>query len=226
MITLAHGDDLEKLEDSIVATVSTLKSERIDGSKIKVRELEEKLLGESLFGDEILFIIENIYKNKAKKEIFNFLKSNSKSFSAVFVERSKLNKRDLGALEFEKIEEYVLPQYYFKFLDDFYPHNAKSLSTLYNQLLKNMTSEQIYYSLIKRMRGLMAVKYGLFSHSEIARFAPWQLGKIRSQARMWDEKSLSEFYKKLYEVEVKMKSSALPLSLEKYLDILIRTELN
>ena len=61
---------------------------------------------------------------------------------------------------------------------------------------------------------------------EVGRFAPWQLGKLKQQARMWTEGELLSFYKKIFEIEVKMKSGGLPTSLEKYLDIVIRTELN
>lgn len=226
MITLVHGDDLEKIENHLVEVSSKKKLERIEASKIKTKELEEKLLGESLFGDERLYLIESFFKNKGKKELLGVIQANRENISLVFVERVKLTKRDLAFLKFDHISEYFLPQYYFKFLDEFYPKNGANLSNLYVELLKTMTAEQVFYSLVKRIRALIAVKFNLTTHSEIARFAPWQLGKLKSQARMWEEKTLADFYKKLYEVEVKMKSGGLPVTLEKYLDILIRTELN
>lgn len=226
MISLVYGDDLEKIEDHLVKIASKKKLERVEGSKIKTKELEEKLVSESLFGEEASYLIENFFRNKNKKDLLKVIQENGENLSLVFVERTKLNKRDLAFLKFDHISEYFLPQYYFKFLDDFYPNNGKNTSKLYADLLKTMTAEQIFYSLVKRMRALIAVKYNLTTHSEIARFAPWQLGKLNSQARMWEEKALVDFYKKLYEVEVKMKSGGLFVSLEKSLDILIRTELN
>lgn len=226
MITLIHGDDSEKIETSLISIISKTKPIRIDGVKIKLKELEEQILGGSLFGEESIFIIENIFKNKNKKELLNLIKENSDNFFGVFVERGKVNKRDLLNIKFDSIVEHLLPQYYFKFLDDFYPKNGKILANLYNELLKTMTAEQIYYSLVKRIRGLIAVKLGMTNHSEIARFAPWQLGKLKQQAQMWTEEELVIFYKKLFEIEVKMKTSALPVTVEKYLDMMIRTELN
>ena len=226
MITLIHGDDSEKIETSLISIISKTKPIRIDGGKVKLKEFEEQILGGSLFSEESVFIIENIFKNKKKKELLDLVKENNDNFSAVFVERGKVNKRDLLNIKFDSIVEHLLPQYYFKFLDDFYPQNGKSLANLYNELLKTMTAEQVYYSLVKRIRGLIAVKLGMTNHSEIARFAPWQLGKLKQQVRMWTEEELLSFYKKLFEIEVKMKSSNLPLSLEKYLDMMIRTELN
>lgn len=226
MITLIYGDDLEKVERSLIGIVSNSKTDRIDGSTIRMKELEEKLLGGSLFGEENIFIIENIFKNKSKKELFEIVKKNQDNFSGVFVERGKVSKRDLSSLKFNVVIKNSLPQYYFKFLDDFYPNNEKRLSILYNELLKTMTAEQIYYSLVKRIRGLIAVKLDMANHSEITRFAPWQLGKLKQQAKFWDEKSLIDFYKKLFEIEIKMKSGNLPTTVEKYLDMMIRTELN
>lgn len=226
MITLIHGDDSEKIETSLISIISKTKPIRIDGAKVKLKGLEEQILGGSLFGEESIFIIEGIFKNKNKKELLNLIKENSDNFFGVFVERGKVNKRDLLNIKFDSIVEHLLPQYYFKFLDDFYPKNGKILANLYNELLKTMTAEQIYYSLVKRIRGLIAVKLGMTNHSEIARFAPWQLGKLKQQAQMWTEEELVIFYKKLFEIEVKMKTSALPVTVEKYLDMMIRTELN
>lgn len=226
MITLIHGDDLEKLEKSIIDLTSGTKVERIDGTKAKIKELEEKILGKSLFGDECIFLIEGLFKSKVKKELIQFIFLHAEDLSIVLIERSKLNKRDLGAYKFNAVIEHTLPQYYFKFLDDFYPGNSKNLEKLYNELLKTMTAEQIYYSLIKRIRSLIAVKTSALSHSEIVRFAPWQIGKLKQQAKFWQEKDLVDFYKKLFEIETKMKSSQMPSALDKYLDMTIITELN
>ncbi len=226
MITLIYGDDLEKIEKSLIDMTSGTKTFRLDGSKIKFKELEEQLLGESLFGEKNLFLIENLFKSKNKKELLEFVYSQKENCSIILIERSKLTKKDLTNYKFNLVLEHLLPQYYFKFLDDFYPNNGKSLDALYNELLKNMTAEQIYYSLIKRIRALIAVKSGALGHSEIARFAPWQIGKLKRQASFWTEDKLVDFYKKLFEIEKKMKSSGLPTSLEKYIDITIITELN
>src|SRR3989344_6189308 len=155
MITLIHGDDSEKIETSLISLISKTKPIRIDGVKVKLKEFEEQILGGSLFGEESIFVIENIFKNKKKKELFNLIKENNDTFSGVFVERGKVNKRDLLNIKFDSIVEHLLPQYYFNFLDDFYPQNGKSLVNLYTKLLKTMTAEQIYYSLVKRIRGLI-----------------------------------------------------------------------
>jgi len=226
MITLIHGDNAEKVEESVISLTKGDKKERIDGAKVKIKELEEKLLGGSLFGEESIFIIDGLFKNKKKKELFEFLLAHKDNLSIILVERSKLNKRDLSALKFDSVAEHSLPQYYFKFLDDFYPGNGKNLQKIYEELLKTMTAEQVYYSLVKRIRALIAIKTGAVTHSEINRFAPWQMGKLSQQARLWQESELIDFYKKLFEIEVKMKSSQMPVSLQKYLDITIITELN
>lgn len=225
-MTLIHGDDLEKIEKEIVSFSSKGKVTRLDGVKIKLKELEEQLLGESLFGEQEIFIIENLFKNKSKKELLGFILSHKEAIVTVLIERKKLNKRDLGSYKFDSIVSHQLPQYYFKFLDELYPKNNRNLATYYSELLKSMTAEQIFYSVIKRLRALIVVKNGVSSHSEIARFAPWQTGKLKSQASFWQEDELINFYKQMFEIEKKMKTSSLPVTLEKYLDMTILTELN
>lgn len=226
MITLIYGDDLEKIEDELIRLTSGKTTIRLDGSKIQLKNLEEELLGSSLFGDESTFLVENLFKNKKKKELLEFIFAHGKNLSIILVERVKLTKRDLAALKIDSLKEYLLPQFYFKFLDDLMPKNGKALSVTYNSLLKSMTSEQIFYSLIKRVRALIAVKTGATTHSEIVRFAPWQMGKLKQQANVWDEDGLVNFYHKLYETEKKMKTSSLPVTLEEYIDIMLITELN
>ncbi len=226
MISLIHGDDLERIEKTLIDLTLKSKIVRIDGVKIKKKELEEILLGGSLFGEESLFVIDSLYKSKNKKELLEFISIHKDSLTAILVERSKITKRDLGLIKADSVSEFALPQYYFKFLDEIYPGNSKSLDRVYRELLKTMGAEQIFYSVIKRVRALIAVRSGANSHSEIVRFAPWQLGKLRQQASFWREEDLVAFYNKLFEIEKKMKSSALPLGLEKYLDIMLITELN
>lgn len=225
MITLVYGDDLEAVEFKTVELLKNKEFERVDGSKIKFKDIEEKLLGKSLFGGEKTFLIENLLKNKAKKEIFKLIEENE-GLDLILIERSKLNKRDLAIFKFGKVSDHILPQYYFKFLDDFRPGNSLELAKLYQNLLKSMSAEQVFYSLIKRVRALIAVKTNNLNHSEVSRFAPWQMGKLKSQASFWTQKELFNFYKVLFEIELKMKSSQLPLSLEKYIDIAILSELN
>lgn len=225
MITLIYGDDLEKIEKSIIDLTSGNQFERVDGSKVKIADLEEKLLGDSLFGDKNIFLIENIFKNKSKKDLLTII-INQAEVRIILVERVKLTKRDLGSFKFDSVVEHTLPQMYFKFLDDFYPGNSKILTLMYKQLLKTTTPEQIFYSLVKRIRTLIAVKTNTSNHSEIIRLAPWQISRLKSQSRLWDENKLFSFYKKLFDLEVKMKSSQLPIALEEYLDTMIITELN
>lgn len=226
MVTLIHGDDLEKIEKSLLDLSRGIESLRIDGSKVKLKTLETELLDGSLFGEQKLFIVENIYKNKLKKDLFQFLTDQKDNLNVILVERKKLTKKDVSVIKFNMINEHLLPQFYFKFLDEFYPGNRINTEKYYTQLLNSLEAEQIFYSIIKRIRALIAIKMNLDSHSEISRFAPWQLGKMRSQARFWTEDELINFYKRLYEIERKMKSSELTVNLKKYLDILILTELN
>lgn len=228
MIYILHGDDVSvsrKRATELLEEVSVTIS--LDGKSLSKKLLEDELVSQSLFLDTKGILVENFFlKNKQKKEISEYLNEANPQEVIVFWEGDTVRKNAIPSIKNIRIEEYKLPQNYFNFLDNLRPHNARQSHILYESLLTSYSAEQILYSLIKRIRSLLIVQ----SHEEnlfkeTKGYAPWQLKKMQSQAMAWKGENLNNFYKSLFQTEVKMKSGGLPTKLSLHLDILILSQL-
>lgn len=228
MIYILHGDDAvssRKRATELFKNVSTTVS--LDGKNLKEEEIAQSLVTQSLFGESYGVLIDNfLLKNKQKKDIEKLLNSREWDTLVVFWESDKIRKNLTFAFKQAKVEEFKLPQNYFAFLDNLVPRSGRKQFTLYQSLLATYAAEQIFYALVKRVRALKIIKEGKESElKETAGFAPWQLSRLKSQAALWQDDKLDTFYKKLFQIEVNLKSGGLSMPLTKHLDILILSQL-
>lgn len=228
MIYILHGDDTAKSRKSIDDLKGDFKFVYINGVKSSLGEILDKISTQSIFDEKIGFIIERFLSKKRKlKEMIDLVQGSVPANSLIIFWEDKLLTGALPKQENTKIIEFKLPKYYFQFLDSLHPNNSYNLHRLYEDLLKSMSSEQLYYSIIKRVRQLRIVSGGDESSiEETARLAPWQVSRLKNQATKWSEKDLMDFYNRLFDIEIRMKTSNIPTTLDKYIDILILTDLN
>lgn len=222
---LLHGDDTVASRKFLTGLVEGFKANTFDGNNLSVAGLEEAVLSRGLFAEKEAVIVENLLSRNAKKKDFiGFL--NSAKFDTLLIlwEDKKLPKTSFKGLHDFKIEEFLLPVYYFQFLDKLFPGNKKQVFELYQKLLASYAPEQLLFSLTKRVRLLLILNSGGKSE-ELSNMPPWMLSKLKGQARMWPGSTLVSFYNKLQEAEVKLKTGKLPVDLSKHLDILILTKL-
>lgn len=225
MFYLLHGDDTAYSRKKITELIGVLKTSHLDGAKLDTATLEVSLASESLFSEKEALMIEYFFsKNKKKKEIIDFLNKYSFQKTIIFWENKKIIKTSFQKLKNLEVLEFSLPQVYFDFLDNFTPQKVSNVYQMYHLLLLTTEPTQIFYSLIKRLRALLIIQSGGRS-LEIERLSPWQLSKLRNQVRFWPKEKLVNFYKKLQDTEIKLKSGGLPLGLSKHLDILILSDL-
>jgi len=232
MVILIHGDDTQAVvtsSDRVVHGYPIII--RIDLKRDGADELIRSLGTNALFADKKAVVVSGITSLKGKtahkvyQEIMNY--NSQKETLVCIVEQSVLSTSILKSFSEAKIEVYKLPKYFFTFLDNLIPKKGKSERELFHKLLAQNAPEQLFYALVNRIRLLLLVSsvYGMESE-EVRRMSDWQLQKIKQQTTYWDKSKLINFYKKLYDIEVGMKTSKLPLGLASHLDILISTELN
>ncbi len=222
---LLHGDDTAKSRNFLQELTEGFELTILEGKSLALNLFEENLVSSSLFEVEKAVVVENlISKNAKKKEFVSLLNNYNGPFLTILWEDKKLTKTQFGSLKNFEIKEFLLPQYYFQFLDSFTQGNGKRLFSLYHELLTTYSEEQVFYSLLKRLRILVVLSGGSMT-DEIAKMAPWQISKLKQQLRQWKNDKLLNFYKTLQETEIKLKSGRLPLGLSKHLDILILSEL-
>ncbi len=227
MIYVLHGDDSAASRSYVSTLIGKIKTITLDGRTISHSQIDEHLISKSLFGEEKIIVIENFFsKNKKKKEIFKLISEGDYKGDIVFWEDTKLTPATLNLLKGIDVKAFLLPQYYFQFLDSFTPESPQRVFALYHQLLQNMTSEQIFYSLVKRIRQLTILRMNETKNSkETNNIQDWQLSKLRAQAEKWNMRNLLKFFQTLQETEIKLKSGGLSTELSKHLDILILTQL-
>lgn len=222
---LLHGDDTASSRKFYLSLTESYQVTSLEGKNLLVKDLEEKLVSTSLFDENKAVVIENLLsKNVKKKDFVNFLNDEKSQTLTILWEDKRLPKTSYRSLKDVSVRDFLLPQNYFQFLDSFAPKNGNKLFKMYHELLLTMSAELVFYSLIKRVRLLVVLANGS-TISELSKMAPWQVGKLKSQLRLWKKDELLSFFKNLADTEIEMKTGKLPLGLSKHLDILILTQL-
>lgn len=224
MIYVLHGDDITASRKRLGQICEEKHVISLDGKSLLKSELEEKLLSTGLFEDEKVVVIENITKNAKKKELLALLDSSITSNTIIIWEDKKALKTVFSVLKNAKNEEFTLPTYYFKFLDNISPQYKKESFVFYHKLLETYAPEQLLFSLIKRSRQLVIVSTGERT-DEIMKMSSWQLSNLQKQVRLWKKENLKSFYEALKQTEIKLKTGGLPVSLSKHLDIILLSKL-
>lgn len=222
---LLHGDDISSSRRLLTGLTEGFQVVTLDGRSLVIKDLEEKLLSTTLFDEDRAVVVENLLSKNAKKQEFvQFINAQTNTILLVLWEDKKLLKTAFSMLKNITVQEFLLPSHYFQFLDSFTPGKNKYIYSLYHELLSTMSAEQIFYSLLKRLR-LLVILANESTVSDLSKMAPWQLSKLKQQVRLWEKEKLIKVYQKLIDTEIFLKTGKLPVGLSKHLDILILSEL-
>ena len=225
MIYLLHGDDTAASRKYLTDLVEGLTVTTFDGKSLTIPTLEEAISSGGLFGEAKAVVIEGLFaKNAKKKDFVTFLNNHEVQIILVLWEEKKILKTSFASLKKASVQDFLLPSYYFQFLDNFAPSNKKNSFLLYQKLLTNYAPEQLFFSLLKRVR-LLAILASGSNTQELAKMSPWQMNNLQKQVRMWKKDSLLRVYEALKQTEIRLKTGKLPVSLSKHLDIVILSEL-
>lgn len=227
MIYFLHGDSQllsrQKLED-LVNQAKKRQREiiRIDGKSTSLTEIKQALESQSLFGGEKLVVLEGLLvkqKSKEKDEIINYLKTNDFSCGLIIWEPKEISSSITKKLPKNwQIFVFKTPAVIFKFLDSLKPKNTTQMLTLLRSSIKVESPEMTFYMLASRTRQLIIAfdlgKEGLSG-------APWQIGKLVSQAKKFSLERLIKLYKKLLEIDTNIKTGKTLMPLDWHLDVLL-----
>lgn len=226
MIIIIHGDDTVSSRKYFLDQKRDITDPlTFDGEKVTITDLVQIFEGGSLFSDEKVVFIEELFKRKAGKdlsEIISYL--NTAKFGNVFIWEGKtLGKSALSLFPKATHKTFTLPQSLFQFLDRMQPENKEDLVRLFRQTLKSADSELVFYMLVRQFRLLLAVFDRVEKNSidELSRLAPWQKSKLQRQAGFFSLEKLKNLYQKLYTIDFAQKTSSSPLSLTKQIDFFL-----
>lgn len=227
MFFVIHGTDLAASRlyflDILQKKYITL---RFDGNSITETDVVQSLEGGELFASKKAIAIENLLSKKRQgKELQNLLSQLQKAANnhdIVLWEEKQLSKQQLKNLSTATIKECSYPVTLFLFLETLFPRNGKKTVLLFHQTLQTVEPEVILFLLIRHVRLLLALSSeGSETIDEIKTLAPWQKSKLRSQASRFSQKELIDLYQKLYQLDLQLKTGALPFSLPHAIDILL-----
>jgi DNA polymerase III delta subunit len=196
----------------------------LEGDGLTFDQLFQNTENKSLFGSEQTILVENFFtKNKSiaieTKKIVEYVNSN-KDLSIIFWESTELSKTSQALLKNATVKTFSFPQILFTFLDNVRPSNSEMLIRLFHELKLTMEPELIFFMLVRQFRIMLGLE-GTDKIDEVKRMAPWQLGKMQKQARMFGEDRLKSNYQKLFEMDLALKTGKIPYSLERSIDFFL-----
>lgn len=230
MITIIHGDDISASRNYFSELRQKNKNSVIfDANKITITDLVQNIEGSGLFNDTKTLFIEDLLTklkktDKETKEILSFIAKNSKTANFILWESKEIQKRDLSIFKDATVKFFKLPKNIFLFLDNLKPGNSKSILKLFHEALDaDVKEELILFMMQRQFRILLALSDSTNNESidELVRLAPWQMGRLENQAKLFSELSLKKIYKKLYEIELGQKTGTLNLSLVQAIDFFL-----
>lgn len=221
-VILIHGNDSEKLQQRLNKFIdSALKRGwHLDRLSENADKIGEKIKGVSLFGQESLFLLEN--PQKLNKTRLSFIKQQKKTLDGTLVIYSEtiVSKTVLGTLpKVDKEEKYELPVLIWKFLDSFYPGNAKECLKLFHKILKKEPAEKILALLSSYLRDVAIAK----KDKELLGYPSWRLSKLSKTAEKFKNNDLKKIIRKFSSADVSAKTGR--GNLANLLDLIILTRL-
>lgn len=228
MITLIHGENINASRtelDRIKKTAAMKEIRIVDGKNIELSTLTQALQSSSLFGNEILVVIEQLFGQILKKTTLikdraKILQKKSDDINVVLWEDRELGKTAINELDPHcKILLFDLPKTLFQFLDGIQPNTRKTVLTLYQQTIATEPPELIHNLLVKRIRQLIMICDGVSPPGITA----WQAGRLTKQAKLFTITKLLSMYQNLTVIEHAVKSGATPFRLSQLTQQLLLT---
>lgn len=222
-ISIFHGDGTvisRQLLQNAIAQDKSLGHEirTLDGDKLAPADLDSTLATASLFSIETI-VIENLLSRLRSKDKDACLESLAKyngDKNILLWEKKEISKPNLAKLGQAKISTSKAPTALFSFMESIEPGNAKQALELMHQVLESTEDIIVFTMLARQLSYLIIIK-----SATSPKFAPWQLGKLRSQASKWEGKQLESFIAQLLKIDLSVKTGATKLSYADHLDILL-----
>jgi len=215
MLNIFHGDNLTASRNALNNFIDQYKNKnqsnqeiiRLNAEKLPIEELTQALESTALFASNRLIIIENLFsqiKSKNKNQLIEYFLSQDFSEKSVVLWERKLitpaNLKKLAKLN-AQIQLFKTPPVIFKFLDSFKPNNQKTVLSFYHQCLKHSPAEMIFYMLHRRISQLIQAKDEKYQ----LKAAPWQIGKLKSQAKNFNLNQLLKIHSQLLQIDYQIK---------------------
>jgi hypothetical protein len=224
MITILHGSHTEASRSDLMRRKNeSRKSDirTIDGKTADDTAITQALESTSLFGSEVLVILERVFQNRTKtpKRIQSLAKilAGCGSTDVIIWEEKELTPSVLNAIPGADVRLFAIPPQIFSFLDSIKPGAGSILLSKYSELIRSEAPEFIFSMLAKRLRQLILVTDSVTPPG----MKPWQVNRLTTQANSFTMEQHIGMYKRLCSIEREVRSGTSAFSLEKHTELFL-----
>lgn len=225
MVTLLHGNNIVASRNKLIEIKQEFKGEIVvfDGKTVSLEKLVQATEGGSLFSENKLIIIENLYSHPLKtqlKTLIDYLINIKTSFEIILWEENELSKTTLKNFPSSwKIKTFSIPKVIFTFVDNLKPGNHKKMLNLLNLARKNGCGDNfIFLMMVRQTRLLLLAK-----DKTLSSLPSWMMRKLFHQEKNFSKAELLNLYKKLLLTDINQKTGNTPYTLREELDLLLAT---
>lgn len=205
-IVVISGEDTTKSRNRYSQIISGVKKKGWEIIRINEDQtlISEKLRGNSLFPEEILFAIDDI--KKIPLPDIKWIGNNADKYdgSLLVYCSGKLPVSTKNALpKSSSFETFDLPKIIFQFLESFYPKNAKNTLKLFEELLNDNPVEVVMLMLARHLRDM----YWVMEGGKGMNLPSWRASKLKFQASKFTKEMLQDTISTLADIDIKSKTS-------------------
>lgn len=226
MLTIICGEDTAASREQLRTLKQNYKKKGFLVQYVTPKDLPEILKSNDgvidLFGQESVYTVENIssvYKGRGKSEFKTAIDelSRHEKLHVIDWENGK------SAYELTTLKKLTNSFYeskpqrsIFQLLDMTTPGNIQGFISTLRSVQETQDNMFIYTLLWRHVRKLLLAADGIFDKKT----APWQKGKLQTQARSWPKEKLVSFYEGLVKIDFGMKTSSSTFDIRESIEIL------
>lgn len=209
---ILHGEDANKSYGRLIVLTDDLKVKQVeiitqDAQEIEITNLRQEIGSNGLFGSTKCYIIKNLLsgsKSKNKDKIIEVLTQQT-DHEVILWENKSLSATILKKFPKATVEVFTISPVIFKFLDSLRPQNTNKILLSWKTLLKEGTEpEFVFAMLVRQVKLLIQAKSG----PTFIKLAPYPMRLITQQATYFTLDHLLDLYKKLNEIDIKIKTGS------------------
>jgi len=222
MITLIHGDNIEASRAELMRLTGAAKGKDVRElhGTIEPSQLTQALESSSLFGEDTLVVIENLFGKLGRKiKLIESLAAIIKAShnDVVLWEDKELGTTAIKSLGNATVTLFKTPAIIFQLLDGLRPNDAKRLLTLYNDVQSMQVAEITYTLFVRRVRQLIQLSDSVPPEG----LAPWQAARLTAQARFFTMDKLIDMHTRLLDMDIAIKTGTSPFTLAQHIELFL-----
>lgn len=207
---ILHGEDANKSYERLRAICDEYKQKgfgvmTFDATELDITDLRQELSSAELFGSSKCIIIKNLLgttKSKKVEKIIEVLNQET-NHEVIIWENKTISPTSLKKLPKAKQEIFPISPVIFKFLDSLKPNNSKNILLSWKNLQNDDIEPEFVFAMVVRQIKLLIQS---ISGSKYIKLAPYPSRLINQQSKYFDLNHLLDLYKRLSEIDEKIKT--------------------